>query len=201
VVVLTRFEDLLKASHPFETNDKEGMKMLNTISATKVGIWRKGVFIDAQNILMCAKVTHPNHFMNYQNLLKFLSEDNAVLTFTVFYPVDPTNESQAKFVMALARMGYRVVTKSIKKMPNGNIKANMDMEMALEILEQAPFLDEIVIVSGDGDFVSLINLLCRMGKKVVVIGPDQYTAHELIHACHEFISISQIPGFLEPSGR
>jgi len=101
-------------------------------------------------------------------------------------------------VMALALMGYRVVTKPIKRLADGNIKANMDMEMALEILEQAPSLDEIVIVSGDSDFVSLINRLARMGKKVVVIGPEQYSSPELIQACHEFITLSQIPGFLEP---
>jgi len=95
-------------------------------------------------------------------------------------------------------MGYRVVTKPIKKLPDGSIKANMDMEMALEILDQAPFLDEIVIVSGDGDFVSLIDRLVQMGKRVVVIGPNPFSAPELIQACHEFINLSQIPGFLEP---
>ena len=165
---------------------------------TKAGIWRRGVFIDAQNIYMCTKVTHPNHYMNYQALVDFLSKRNAVSTFTVFYCIDPANESQARFVMALALMGYRVVTKPIKRLPDGSIKANMDMEMALEILDQAPFLDEIVIVSGDGDFVSLIDRLVRMGKRVMVIGPDQFCAPELIQACHEFISLSQIPGFLEP---
>jgi len=174
--------------------------MTNAV-VTKAGIWRMGVFIDAQNIYMCTKVTHPNHYINYRALIDFLSKrnnNNAVLTFTVFYCIDPTSESQTKFVMALALMGYRVVTKPIKRLADGNIKANMDMEMALEILEQAPSLDEIVIVSGDSDFVSLINRLARMGKKVVVIGPEQYSSPELIQACHEFITLSQIPGFLEP---
>jgi uncharacterized LabA/DUF88 family protein len=129
--------------------------------------------------------------------LNFLSKDGAISTFTIFYPVDPANESQTKFVMALALMDYRVVTKPIKKLPDGSIKANMDMEMALEILDQAPFLDEIVIASGDGDFVSLIDRLARMGKRVVVIGPDLFSSHELIQACHEFVNLSQIPGFLE----
>jgi uncharacterized LabA/DUF88 family protein len=74
-------------------------------------------------------------------------------------------KAKQRFLIALALMGYRVITKSIKKLPDGSIKANMDMEMALEILDQAPFLDEIVIVSGDGDFVSLVNRLARMGKE------------------------------------
>jgi uncharacterized LabA/DUF88 family protein len=100
-----------------------------------------------------------------QTVPKFLNKDGAVSTFTVFYCVDLTDESQQRFLIALALMGYRVVTKSIKKLPDGSIKANMDMEMALEILDQAPFLDEIVIVSGDGDFVSLVNRLARMGKE------------------------------------
>jgi len=98
--------------------------------------------------------------------------------------------------MAISLMGFRVVAKPIK-IAGDNIKANIDMDMALEILDQAPFLDEVVILSGDSDFVSLIDRLVRLGKKVKVIGPEKYTAEELIQACHEFISISQIPNFLK----
>lgn len=93
---------------------------------------------------------------------------------------------------------YRVVTKPIKRMADGNIKANMDMEIAMEVLDQAPYLDEIVLITGDGDFTSLVNRLVQRGKFVSVIGPDRFTAPELIQACHAFLNFSQIPGALEP---
>jgi uncharacterized protein (TIGR00288 family) len=79
-------------------------------------------------------------------------------------------------------------------MPDGNIKASMDIEMALEILSMAPHLDEVVLVTGDGDFAPLVDTLSRMGKVVKVIGPDRFTSQDLIHSCDEFINLSQVEG-------
>jgi uncharacterized LabA/DUF88 family protein len=159
---------------------------------------RRGVFIDAQNIYLSAKQDFPEFHieMEYQYLKEFFKDD-AVTTFTMFYRYNPDDKRQMKFIMAVADLGFRVVAKPIKKLGNNIIKADIDMDMALEILDQAPFLDEVVILSGDSDFVSLIDRLARMGKKVIVIGPDRYTANELVQACHEFIRISKIPNFLK----
>jgi uncharacterized LabA/DUF88 family protein len=95
---------------------------------------------------------------------------------------------------ALAMMGYRVVAKPLKRLPDGNIKASMDMEMALEILTSAPYLDEIVLVTGDGDFAPMVDYLARMGKIVKVIGPDRLTSPDLIRSCDQFVNLSQIDG-------
>jgi uncharacterized LabA/DUF88 family protein len=158
---------------------------------------RRGVFIDAQNIYLSTKQAYPEYNIkfDYHYLLDYFSDEVAT-TYTMFYRYDPENQDQKKFIMAISLMGFRVVAKPIK-IAGDNIKANIDMDMALEILDQAPFLDEVVILSGDSDFVSLIDRLVRLGKKVKVIGPEKYTAEELIQACHEFISISQIPNFLK----
>ena len=162
------------------------------------GVRRRGVFVDIQNIYLSVKTGFPGRQINYRAVKDFLSEDGVMTTFTAFSCVDPERQEQRGFLMAMALMGYRVVTKPIKRMADGNIKANMDMEIAMEILDQAPFLDEVVLLSGDGDFVSLVNRLVQMGKRVVVIGPDRFTAPELIQACHEFLNLSQVPGALEP---
>lgn len=170
-------------------------EMAQHLTAPKVK--RRGVFVDVQNIFFCIRDKFPNCRVNYQAIKDFFSTGDALTTFTAFSCVDPENREQRGFIMRVAFIGYRVVTKPLKRMFDGNIKANMDMEMALEILDQAPFLDEIVIISGDGDFVSLINRLVQMGKHVIVVGPDQFSAPELIQACHEFINFSRIPGALE----
>lgn len=152
--------------------------MVNALSQpTKVtNVRRRGVFVDIQNIYMCVKMAFPGRQINYRAVMDFLNKEGVVTTFTAFSCVDPERQEQRGFLMAMALMGYRVVTKPIKKMADGNIKANIDMEMAMEILDQAPFLDEIVLLSGDGDFVSLVNRLVQMGKRVMVIGPDRFTA-------------------------
>ncbi len=70
------------------------------------------------------------------------------------------------------------------------------IEMALEVLYMAPYLDEIVLVTGDGDFVPLVHQLVWMGKIVRVIGPGRLTAQELGLVAHSFISLDHIEGIL-----
>ncbi len=174
----------------------ESKKFLRSTKST--GVWRRGVFIDIQNIYMSVKAVFPGQQINYQAVMDYLNEDGVLTTFTAFSCVDPERQEQKGFLMAMALMGYRVVTKPIKRMADGNIKANMDMEIAMEVLDQAPYLDEIVLITGDGDFTSLVNRLVQRGKFVSVIGPDRFTAPELIQACHAFLNFSQIPDALEP---
>ncbi|GIV24318.1 MAG: hypothetical protein KatS3mg026_0010 [Bacteroidia bacterium] len=160
---------------------------------------KRGVFIDVQNIFSTVRHLNPNLRTNYQALREYFLQDaeDTTTTFVAFSSYDPEKEGQRNFLMALALMGYRVVSKPLKRLPSGEYKANMDMEIAMEILSIAPHLDEVVIVSGDGDFSALVNYLVHQGKLVRVFGPDQFSAPELIQACHEFVSLSRVPGFLE----
>jgi uncharacterized LabA/DUF88 family protein len=156
--------------------------------------WRVGVFIDVQNIYMCVKSVFGHTKINYKVLRDFLTRDGALVKMVAFTCYDPENRSQVDFMHALAMMGYRVVAKPLKRLPDGDIKASMDMEMALEILTSAPYLDEIVLVTGDGDFAPMVDYLARMGKIVKVIGPDRLTSPDLIRSCDQFINLSQIDG-------
>lgn len=159
---------------------------------------RRGVFVDVQNIFSTVRAANPQARLNYQALREYFAQDRTAQTlFTAFSSYDPEREEQRRFLMALALMGYRVIAKPIKRLPSGDIKANMDMEIAMEILEVSHYLDEVVIVSGDGDFTALVNRLVHKGKVVRIIGPDQYSAPELIQSCHEFTSLSRIPGLIE----
>ncbi len=157
-------------------------------------IWRVGAFIDVQNIYMCVKSVFGHTKINYRVLRDFLTRDGALVKMVAFTCYDPENRSQVDFMHALALMGYRVVAKPLKRMPDGNIKASMDMEMALEILVSTPYLDEIVLVTGDGDFAPIVDHVARMGKIVKVIGPDRLTSPELIRSCDQFINLAQIDG-------
>jgi len=70
--------------------------------------------------------------------------------------------------------------------------------MAVEILTQAEYLDEVVLVTGDGDFKAIVDALCLKGKVVKIIGPDRLTSPELIQASHQYINLHQIEGILQP---
>lgn len=159
--------------------------------------WKVGVFVDVQNLYLCIKSVFNQAKLNYRALRDFLTQNGVIVKMTAFTCYDPDNRSQLDFIHALAVMGYRVVAKPLKRLPDGTVKASMDMEMAIEIMSSAPYLDEIILVTGDGDFAPLVDQLARMGKVVKVIGPDRLTSPELIRACDAFINITQIDGILD----
>ncbi len=156
---------------------------------------RIGVFLDIQNIYLTTRQVYGEGRINFLKLRKYLCErSQGVVTLNAFTCYDPEKQDQMAFLNALGLMGYRVISKPLRRLPNGDIKANMDLEMALEVLSQSPYLDEIVLVTGDGDFKALVDYLARNGKVVKVIGPHNLTSPDLIQACHEFENLHQIPG-------
>ena len=66
------------------------------------------------------------------------------------------------------------------------MKGDWDMEMALDILDMAPKLDVVVLVSGDGDFTSLVRRVKTMGPKVEVVAFPRNTAKSLLEAADRF---------------
>ncbi|MGB9664048.1 MAG: NYN domain-containing protein [Ignavibacteria bacterium] len=158
---------------------------------------RIGVFIDLQNIYLAVKTIEQKSKINFTVLKEFLRSNDAIVTMSVFTCYDPEYKSQIDFINHLALLGYRVVSKPLKKLPDGSTKANMDLEMAMEVMNQAPHLDEIILITGDGDFAPLISYLCSLGKFVKVIGPDVLTSPDLIRACHTFVNLNKIEGIFD----
>lgn len=156
-----------------------------------------GVFIDLQNIYLAVKTIEQKSKINFSVLKEYLHSSEAVVMMSVFTCFDPEYKSQIDFINHLGLLGYRVVSKPLKKLPDGTTKANMDLEMAMEVMNQAPHLDEIVLITGDGDFTPLVNYLCSLGKFVRIIGPDVLTSPDLIRACHSFINLNRIEGIFE----
>lgn len=161
--------------------------------------WRVGVFVDVQNLYHTTKALWPGHKINYRVLRDYILEqvpNPRLVTFHAFTAINPEWKAQEQFLWALSHMGYRVITKPIRRMPDGSIKGDTDMDMALEILYVAPHLHEVILVTGDGDFVPLVHQLVWMGKIVRVIGPGKLTSNELVLASHGFTSLDQISGIL-----
>jgi uncharacterized protein (TIGR00288 family) len=90
-----------------------------------------------------------------------------------------------------------VVAKPLKRTWDGQIKANCDMEMALEILRTAHSLDVVIIVTGDSDFVSLVNELSLMGKRLILVCSEKGVSLDLMRVCDETVRIEEIPCAVE----
>jgi|GEM_PF-4417461 len=115
-------------------------------------------------------------------------------TGTIYIGFDPDIPESVMIVKELSSFGFRVRPVPVKKFTNGNgekkVKNNTDMVMAVDILEESDSVNHVVIVTGDGDFIPVIDALVRKGKRVTVIGPEGQTALKLQWACHEFISLT-----------
>jgi uncharacterized LabA/DUF88 family protein len=108
--------------------------------------------------------------------------------------VDPENPNQRRFIDFLRANGYKVVCKDIHKYEGGRIKANLDIEMAVDIMLLSENLDVVVLVSGDGDFVRLVQAVQLRGVRCEVISFGISTSNELIEAADSFTEIGVLPG-------
>jgi uncharacterized LabA/DUF88 family protein len=154
---------------------------------------RVGVFVDAANIeLACDRLRAR---IDWRKLLDFLTEGRQLVRAIAYSPVhdDPgvSLETQ-RFAEPFMNKGFRVVTKPLKRFADGSIKANVDIEMALDIMEMLDRLDVVCLVSGDGDFQRLVEVVQMKGVRVEVIGVGTSTASQLRNAGDRFVDIQNI---------
>ncbi len=102
------------------------------------------------------------------------------------YVVESQEIDQSGFIAMLQQRAIEVRRKTLKIRSDGSMKGDWDMEMALDILDAAPKLDVVVLVSGDGDFTSLVNRVKAMGPRVEVVAFPRNTAKSLLEAADEF---------------
>jgi uncharacterized LabA/DUF88 family protein len=145
---------------------------------------RVGIFIDVQNMFYAAKHLYGSK-LNFTRLLDYVSRGRP-LTRAISYIIKTPEIDQSNFITMLRSNGYEVRVKELKQRPDGSAKGDWDMGLALDALAMAERLDVIAIVSGDGDFVDLVNLLKARGVRVEVYSFPYSTAEELRSAATEF---------------
>lgn len=150
-----------------------------------------GVFVDVSNLFYSAKSAGVE--VNYCRLLEFAVQDRHLIRACAYTGIDPENGSQRKFIDFLSANGYKVVYKDIHKHDSGRIKANLDIEMAVDMLLLSENLDVVVLVSGDGDFIPLIEAVQNKGVRAELIGFSNSTSNELVAVVDKFTEISSIP--------
>jgi uncharacterized LabA/DUF88 family protein len=151
-----------------------------------------GVFVDVSNLFYSAKSAGVE--VNYCRLLEHAVAGRDLIRACAYTGVDPDNPNQRRFIDFLRANGYKVVCKDIHKYEGGRIKANLDIEMAVDIMLLSENLDVVVIVSGDGDFVRLVSAVQLKGVRCEVISFGISTSNELIEAADVFTEISSLPG-------
>jgi len=158
-----------------------------------------GIYVDSSNIAM-----NGGYQMRYDVLRDFCLNGEDVLrlnTYTVFdeerTKLEPEyRDKQFGYYAAIRGTGFKVITKAVKwyKDEDGNRygKGNADLDMAVDIMTQAPHLDKIYLLSGDGDFKRVVQAVQNMGVRVEVIA-FKNVSQQLVHEVDQFTSGYLIP--------
>ncbi len=165
-----------------------------------MSVTRRALFIDGANLYATTKTL--GFDVDFKRLLRSYNH-NGRLVRAFYYTAmieDQEYSSLRPLVDWLDYNGYRVVTKPTKEFIDSagrrKIKGNMDIELAIDALEIAPHIDEMILFSGDGDFRSLAEAMQRRGVRVVVVSTIQtqppMIADELRRQADEFVDITQL---------
>ena len=134
---------------------------------------RIALFIDGSNLYAAARAL--GFDIDYKKLLKIFSQEGYMVR--AFYYTALVEDQEYSPIRPLVDWldynGYTMVTKPAKGFTDAagrrKIKGNMDIELAVDVMEMTPHIDHVVIFSGDGDFRPLVESLQRQGVRVSVV--------------------------------
>src|SRR3989338_3988281 len=159
---------------------------------------RVGVFIDVQNMYYSAKNLHGKK-VNFGNIVKEAVGGRKLIR-AIAYVVSTETKEEQPFFEALYNLGIETREKDLKVYSTGFKKADWDVGLTVDAIRLAPSIDAVVIVSGDGDYLPLVEYLQKSsGKQVEVAAFGETTSGRLIDAADDFIDLSEETGrFLIP---
>lgn len=153
---------------------------------------RVGVFIDVQNMYYSAK----NLFsakVNFGNIVEEAIAGRKMIR-AIAYVVSTEGKEEQPFFDALYNLGIETKDKPLQIFFGGEKKADWDVGVAVDAIRFSPSLDAIVLVSGDGDYVPLVEYLRNQGKQVEVMAFGETTSSKLIDSADDFIDLSSNKG-------
>ena len=172
---------------------------------------RVALFIDGSNLYSTARSL--GFDIDYRRLLKAFREKGRLIR-AYYYTalVEDQDYSPIRpLVDWLAYNGYTIVTKPAKEFTDATgrrkIKGNMDIELAIDVMEMAEHLDHVILFSGDGDFRRLVEAVQRKGLRVSVVSTVKSSppmaADELRRQADEFIELADLASLIarNPSER
>lgn len=149
------------------------------------------VLIDVQNLYYSAKNLYRKK-VNFERILdKAISGRKLIRAFA--YVVKTKSGEEKPFFEALTKLGIETRVRDLQEFYGGQKKADWDVGIVIDAIRASTSVDVIVLCSGDGDFVSLVEYLKNQGKRVEVISFGQTTSLKLKEAADEFFDVEEDP--------
>ena len=161
---------------------------------------RVALFIDGANLYSASR--NLGFDVDYRSLLEFFRRKSNVLRAYYYSALIDTEEYSPLKPLTdwLAYNGYNLVTKTAREFTDATgrrrVKGNMDVELAVDMLELAPRIDHAVLFSGDSDFRRLVEAVQRQGVRVSVVSSIRTSppmvADELRRQADQFLELAEI---------
>ena len=153
---------------------------------------RVGVYVDVQNMYYSAKNLY-NAKVNFANILKAVVGKRRLVR-AMAYVIKADIEEQDKFFNTLKQIGFEIKSKDLQTFLGGAKKGDWDVGIAMDMIEQAPKLDTVILVSGDGDFIPLVDYLkWGAGCLVEVAAFHKTSSSKLREVADKFINLEDVP--------
>ena len=168
------------------------MPRMDAISLERSELWksqRVAILVDVQNMYYSARKIYGSK-LSFQKLLPTLL-NNRRLVRAIAYVVEKEGADQEKFYEVLRRTGFEIKRRDLIVRSDGSRKGDWDMGIAIDAISMAEKVDVVVLVTGDGDFVALVNMLKSRGVRVEVASFRESTSESLMYAANEHYLLDQ----------
>ena len=152
---------------------------------------RVGVFVDVQNLYYSARNIY-NARVNFSALLKEAVGTRKLIR-AIAYVIRAQMPEEQAFFDALSKVGFEVKAKDLQVFFGGIKKGDWDVGITMDMIKQMNKLDSIVLASGDGDYVPLLEYLKNFGVRVEAIAFGKSTSSKLIEIADDFIDMDESP--------
>ncbi len=165
--------------------------MLSLGSSPKYKNQRVAVFIDVQNLYHSARAIYQKR-VNFKELLNdSVGQRQLIRAFA--YVVRTKTGEEKPFFDALEKLGIEMRVKDLQEYYGGMKKADWDVGVAVDAIKTSQIVDVVVIASGDGDYIPLVEYLKNQGRRVEVIAFGRSTSSKLKEVTDEFVDLDENP--------
>jgi uncharacterized LabA/DUF88 family protein len=150
---------------------------------------RVAVLIDAQNMYHSARNIYGAR-VNFKEILKTAVAGRKLIR-AIAYVIRTETGEEKTFFEALTGMGIETEVKDLQVFYGGLKKADWDVGLTIDAVKLAPQLDALVLVTGDGDFLPLVEYLKGQGRQIEVIAFGKSASSKLIEVVDDFTDLSK----------
>ena len=149
---------------------------------------KTAIFVDVQNIFYTTRDFYQRQF-NYREFWKLASQKDEIVIAKA-YAIHRIDTQQHKFQSALRHIGFEVILKPFTKRADGTTKGDWDVGITIDILETAPDVEKVILLSGDGDFSILLDKINHSyNVSTEVYSVKELTANTLINSATRYYPI------------